>query len=388
MTRRTFEPTIDEPSTETSGQTGTRGFAGDREGVGRRRFLATAGVAVGGTAALGGCLGETEAAEETITVTDHVGREVTVPYPVESMVLLDDTYYWAAKLLGVQDRVVGTDGSFDEAFPELQDKPDTGWWRDPNFEQIAELDPQVLVTRGGSEGARERIEEYAETLEPFDVSVVAVDVTELRLDDMRLLAKLLDKEAQLDDFLEWKNDQLARVTDEVETIPDDERPLVYCETDHEEWAARYTRSIDVAGGRNVLTEMLGEDELYTGLRRTVDAEFVLEQDPDVIVLEDSGSPPYVTGYDVTDPDGALELRDQFAGRPAVDELTAVETDRIHAINFKVLHSEQSWLGVLYLAKTFHPDRFADFDPVAVHREYLEDWLDAPYQGTYYVPEPE
>lgn len=369
--------------------------------VGRRTLLANAGAAVGLTTAIAGCLGGEENSSdavgasddsdddrttpETITITDHVGREVTVPYPIESMILIDSRMYWAAKLLGVQDRVLGTAGPTD-AFPELQEKPvAAAYWRKPNFEQIAELDPQVLIARGGRDGARERIEEYAQKLAPFDIAVVAIEVAELELDDVTLFAELLDKENELDEFLDWKDEQLSRVADVVDEVPADQRPKVYCETDHGEWQARYTRSIEAAGGRNVLEEMLDEESLYSGLRQTAQGEFVLEQDPDVVLLEDSGSPPYVTGYEVTDPEGALELRDQFVSRPVVNEFTAVEDGDIHTINYKVLHGEKAWLGVLYMAKAFYPDRLADLDPGAIHREYLEDWLDAPYQGTYFVP---
>lgn len=334
---------------------------------------------------LGGCLEETEAATETITVTDDVGREVTAPHPLERIALLQSRLYWAVRLLGIQDRVVGTAGPTD-AYPRLQEKPAVGWWREPNVEQIAELEPQALVTLWSGGNAKSSIDEIADALAPFDVEVVAINLGALQLDNVRLFGRLVGMESDLEPFLDWRAEKLAAVRGGVDEMEDAERPSVYYEADTDEWLARHEPPIHAAGGRNMIADELSDADVEQGTDFQVDAEYVFQEDPDVILLEDTPSPPRVMGYEAADSAGALEKREEFASRPGVSDLTAVRNDRVYVMDYRVLRAHKSWLGTLYLAKTLHPDRFADLDPVAVHHEFWEDWLDVPYQGTYFVPE--
>lgn len=351
--------------------------------VGRRKLLANAG-AVAGAAVFGGCLGDTETASETITVTDTFGREVTVPYPVESLVLLNTRLNWAARLLGIQDRVLAVAG-LTEAFPELDEKPEAGWYREPDYELIADLEPQVLVTQWTGSGAEEAIERMVEKMDPFGIEVVVIDTDGLQLDGAKTFAQLFGKEDEIDEFLDWTDEQVTNVESEVRDLPADRRPTVYCEPQHAEWEARVARPIDLAGGRNVLWEAFDEDEVRSGDAKSLGAEFVYEQDPEMILIDDAGGPPVTTGYDVTDPSDALRMREEFMTRSRATDLSAVKAGNVHTIDFKVLRGEMAWAGVSYLAKLLHPDRFPDLDPEAIHAEYYEDWLDVPFQGEYVVP---
>ncbi|WP_255193630.1 ABC transporter substrate-binding protein [Natronobeatus ordinarius] len=360
--------------------------------VTRRRLLATGGATLGAGIGIAGCVGLDDAADEsrtasheTITVTDHVGRTVTVSQPVEELVLLNTRLYWAATLLGIEDRVLATTGETEE-FPSLADKPGAGWWRDPNVEQIIELDPEVLVTRWTGEGAREEIDALASKLEPFDIDVVAIELDGLQLDGARLFGQLVGKADELDDFLEWTHTQVHQVKNRLEEIPATDRPLVYCENQHGDWEGVYAGTVHIAGGRNLLESVVDDlHELRIGTTKTLDREYVIEQDPEFVLIDDSGGPPVTTGYEVDDPADALALREEFMQRSGTEHLSAVQTDEVHTVEFKTLRGEKAWLGVLYLAKLFHPDRFDDLDPVSVHREYLEEWLGVPHRGVYLAP---
>ena len=51
----------------------------------------------------------------------------------------------------------------------------------------------------------------------------------------------------------------------------------------------------------------------------------------------------------------------------------------------------SALGYAYLAKWLHPDLFKDFDPQAIHQEYLTRFMGIDYDldehGVFVYPEP-
>jgi iron complex transport system substrate-binding protein len=40
------------------------------------------------------------------------------------------------------------------------------------------------------------------------------------------------------------------------------------------------------------------------------------------------------------------------------------------------------IGVAYMARWLHPDLFKQIDPETMHKEYLEQFQDIPYQGRF------
>lgn len=44
------------------------------------------------------------------------------------------------------------------------------------------------------------------------------------------------------------------------------------------------------------------------------------------------------------------------------------------------------IGISYCAKWFYPEQFDEMDPQELHKEYLEEWLGAPYQGVWAYPQ--
>jgi iron complex transport system substrate-binding protein len=90
----------------------------------------------------------TQTESKQVTVTDVLGRIVTLPYPVKTCVVTDDNVAEPVQLIGVADRVIGIEGSIPERgyFPEMSDKPIIGnQWRGLNYELIAELKPDVVI---------------------------------------------------------------------------------------------------------------------------------------------------------------------------------------------------------------------------------------------------
>ncbi|MFC7046077.1 ABC transporter substrate-binding protein [Halobacteriaceae archaeon GCM10025711] len=373
----------------------------------RRSFLKAA--SIGATATLAGCLGgnagtnattterstetSTRTTEEettteqpdTITVTDYYGREVTVSYPVESMATLNPHVYWAVKVLGVEDTLVAATGGEMEAYPTLAEAPDVGWYRDPNVEKIAELSPDVLITHWRGPKPEAELAKLQDKLSAFDTAVVGIEIAGMELENMKLLAKLYGKEGELDPFFEWREEKLSLVEEKVADIPDDEKQTVFFESDSDMWTAKHDLPISVAGGNNVMTQFASEEEMQRRREVPVGQEKIMTVDPDFILLEDTPGPPRVTGYAAADDGPAESYFQEFLDRPGVDELSAVQNDRVHVVDYKLLSAEKSWLGALYLGKLFYPDRFSDVDPAAVHEEYYTKWIGSDYQGTYLYP---
>ena len=115
-----------------------------------------------------------EAAAGSVTVTDDSGQELTIDLPVESVVPTDSgpfTVLAAFDKLGI---VTGTHQSVvdDPLFAQLQDKPVIASWSEINYEMLAELAPQVVISSMESHGY---ISEN-ENLKSFDIKDVKVDL--------------------------------------------------------------------------------------------------------------------------------------------------------------------------------------------------------------------
>ena len=102
--------------------------------------------------------GQTTAAQETtaettgeITITDQIGREVTLEAPAEKIV---SAYYLSSSLLialGAEDKVVGiemkadTRGLYKLAAPQFLDLPAVGSGKGINVEETAALEPDLVI---------------------------------------------------------------------------------------------------------------------------------------------------------------------------------------------------------------------------------------------------
>ena len=150
--------------------------------------------------ALTGCGKETaEQAKgaDTITVTDSIGREVTVPYPLTRVVVSNAYNAELINAVGALDTVVGVDNYIfnDEAGFKGKFKRDQVIGANQgnlNYEKIIELQPQALILTGNGGW-----EDAAEKLEKFGIAVIVVDAYYTRefQDNCMLIGKRLHQAA-------------------------------------------------------------------------------------------------------------------------------------------------------------------------------------------------
>lgn len=321
-----------------------------------------------------------------ITITDYVGRTVTIPQPVERIVLLQHHLYWVVRLLGAQDKVVGRAKFGGTEYPQIMKKSVAGWWQQPNYEKIAELNPQVVITFWPNPNARGAINEMAEKLESFHIKVVALRTTGMRIKQIETFARILGKEQELAPFLSWRKAKLSQVEKDVSGLGKDKQVRVYNEPDFRgPWTTRLDRVIEFAGGYNIANEIFPSraQALKESIEREVNPEWVIEKDPEVVILGDW--PPRATGYHATDAGDAEKMINQFCQRPGTKFISACINHRVYVIDYKVLAASKSWIGALYLAKILYPNLFEDLDPEEIHRRFYEDWLGINYQGIYVYP---
>jgi iron complex transport system substrate-binding protein len=113
--------------------------------------------------------------------------------------------------------------------PELADTVVVGTQEEPNYEKIAELNPDVVIAL--SAGYPPEPAEIEKKLEPFGIPVVGLDFyrTEVWFQEMEKLGKMMGKEAEATEYAEYFAGYYEKINDTLATIPDAEKKKVYFE---------------------------------------------------------------------------------------------------------------------------------------------------------------
>jgi len=327
--------------------------------------------------------GEQAVQESTITVTDTAGREVTLPYPVDSIVVSDDNQAELVKLLGAAKKVVGIEGSIRERgyYPEMSDKPVTGnQWRGLNYEKIAELNPDIVILLGHAPGAAAT--PVIEELHKIGVETLCVDTItpEQRVRSIELLGKIFGREQRAQAYLKWREDILGRLQASLKGLDEQEKRTVL----FRDIAFRGTfgkgypmnQTLEMAGLTNIF-DFPGNKE--------VGPESVVTKNPDIILLGDWES-KFVGYHIATCSQAEKAVQGELEKRPELENTAAAQNSQVFVINY-MLTGTRGDIGSLYLAKAAYPERLKDIDPVAIQKKYFEEWLGVAYQGIWFCPQP-
>ena len=324
--------------------------------------------------------------ELTIVCDPPYGKDVTIHKPVKRIVVL---LPWCAEYLQVLnavDMVVGGSNTFARrplSFPKLSKLPDVGKASDPDCEEILNLNPDIVFQIGMWSP------ELEDKLEGTDIKVVRLDfyiASSLR-ENLKKLGYILDRKKEAEEFIDFYEGHLDAINKRVETLSEDDKPRVYIEgcKKYVTSSKKSTGSHDLcilAGGRNIAYD----GEKFIG--PDVDPEWVLEQNPDVIIK--SISSYYLTcGYDKGgDPSDMKALRDSILDRPELAKVYAVKNKKVYVICWDIEQTAY-FVGASYYAKWLHPDLFEDLDPQAIHQEYIDRFrhinFDVKKQGVFVYP---
>jgi iron complex transport system substrate-binding protein len=319
-----------------------------------------------------------------VTIRDATGKEIVVPGGPRRVVVLNTDAAEAMRLLRIpEDVIVGVGDTVKEhSYLGLGGKPSVGKWMKPDLEKIVELGPQVVVTYG--KWPDQKLEEK---LEPLGIRVVRLDFYQPATYDAELLslAKVFGKEKRAREFLRWKDAKIALLADHLKGMGEAQKVKVYgawykvVETG--QWKAygqdtAVHQGVEMAGGMHISRELKGYPE--------VSAEWVLTQNPEVVVLgllEDQG-----LGYRAADYSQASKLREAALADKVIAKTAAGQKGRVYLISTRLMGGDKTYLGALYLAKWFYPDRFRDVVPEGALKEYFQ-WLGVPFAGKWAYPEP-
>ena len=320
--------------------------------------------------------------EKEITLVDTADKIVTVDMPVERVVALSAGVIETMRLLNAADKIVGVYKSVvtkeDIFFPEFSEYPIAGS-KDP--ESIIALHPDVVFLYPGSS-----YDKTSDVLESSDITVIRVYFykPESYVDETKKFGYIFGKRERAEEYLDFYEEGYMNIIRErVEKLSEEDKPKVYFEWNKPYQTcgikSGYHQKVLAAGGNNIFSHLL------VGIA-TVDPEEIINRDPEIIVK-------WYKGFRNWEPHDANELkkiRNELMERPVLERVSAVEDEKVYVITNTVTRGGFC-IGIGYMAKWFHPELFSDFDPQAIHQEYLTRFqgldIDLEEYGVFVHPEP-
>ena len=279
---------------------------------------------------------------QTTTITDQAGREVILEIPAQRIV---SCYYISTAsllALGAEDQLVGIEMKADSrrlyqlAAPQIIDLPAVGSGKGVNVEEIASIQPDVVILPV-------KLVAEAESLELLGIPVVIVDPETLEgyRECVRLLGEIAGTEAQASALLGYYDEKYAEIS---ALTADVEHPLVYMSS-----GAGYLRTypsgmyqhalIEAAGGINVAGDLEGATQA------DISAEQLVAWNPQYMFI--------VADADYT-PKDVLE-------DSQLSTLDAVKNENIYEFPSDIeawdYPTPSSILGLMYLTHILHPDLY-------------------------------
>ena len=312
----------------------------------------------------------------------HTEEPVTVPMPIESLAALGGSYGpYTVCAMGETDKIVavGTSGKKRGEIRDLiEDIPAVGSTKVWDMEMILELNPDIVLAYACYD-----FSEYRETLDAAGIPLVQMDFhkPEKYSNEISNLGWMLKKQERAEELISFEQQHLGLIEERVKDLSDEQKPRVYAEgyRDYQySSASSISYSISPCGGIDIFDEIEGTVD--------IDPEEVIIRDPEVIIKVTAIWYMSDSGYDATGTGQMEEKRDDIMSRPAWDDIDAVENERVYIITTDAASVHPSIFNS-YVAKWLHPDLFEDMDPVAIHEEWLQEFLGVEFKGVYAYPPP-
>ena len=351
-------------------------------------------------------------ASETVSITDIAGRTVDVNVPVKKMILgegrflptlgildREDPVRWVAGMMGEYKRYDPAGYTqYAERFPQLGDVPliGRGSARSFSLERAITLSPDVAVFGLGSgHGPGARHKDILDRLKAAGIPVVVLD---FRMDpivntakSIKLLGRLMGREAEAAEFLSFYENQLSVVRERLKDV--DRKPSVFMEIHVGLRSGCCTamgrgmmgKFIDWAGGKNLVGTKI------PGTHGTVNLEYLLVNQPDVYIGTAIGSVAtaqkfpkrIVLGAGAPAKLARQSLRRAMA-RTGIQELKSVAQGRTHALWHHFYNTPMNVAAVQAMAKWLHPKKFSYLSPRRTLEEYFARFQPVSLNGVYWT----
>lgn len=286
-----------------------------------------------------------EAAEDTITVVDGLGKTVVLKKNPQRVVCLYTSYLDLWDLAG--GRVVGRPDSKENVPEAAKDAETLGSYLKPNVEKILALQPDLVILTSGVSGQVELIP----ILERNGISHLALEYTNFD-DYLNILNIFTDLTGKKELYQAYGLEVKSRVDDIISRVPKDKKPSVLLLLSSSQNVS--ARLPDSAVG-DMLQDLGAVNIAYDPNMKAEDMEIfsmekVIEKDPDFIFVQTMGDVAQSTA----------RVKEDIEGNPAWGYLTAVKEGRYIYLPkelFLFKANDRYAEAYEYLARLLYPEAF-------------------------------
>ncbi len=275
-----------------------------------------------------------------LTLTDQLGRMVTVNKVPERIVSLSPSNTEILFALGLRDKVVGVTDYCDYP-PEAKNIASTGDYSTPNIEQIIALSPDLILA--------DSIQEYygiIPELEKYNLTVFGLDPKNLNdvLVSIALVGEITGATEAATELVSQMQNQIDKISGKIKDLTADQKPGVYYVVWHDPIMVAGSETLEhefirLAGGIN----LGGSNGSYYDLT----LEAIIEANPDVIIVSSDMATDATLKY--------VLAESRLAGTSALQNNRVLGVDT----NLSGRPGPRIVQGLLEFAKCMHPELFAD-----------------------------
>ena len=318
-----------------------------------------------------------EAAPETITVTDHADKQVEVPADIQRIAVCD--IYPLPSVLAVffdsADKIVGMpeasmtaaqNGLLGQLYPEILNA-DTGYYdgQTVNLEELAKLEPDVVFYSASSTEIGDQLTNAGFAAVGISVNKWDYNCIETLNNWISLLSQMFPDSDKAAIVEKKSNEMYDMVQERVKDIPDEERANAFFLFQYSDTTLLTSGQqffgqwwADAIGAKNVATELSTDNSV------AVNMEQVYEWNPDLI---------FMTNFNTYYPDDLYNNTVEGYDWSAVK---AVQDKRVFKMPLGMYRSYTPGVDcpvtLLWMAKTAYPEKFEDVDVIAEAKAYYKE----------------
>jgi iron complex transport system substrate-binding protein len=322
---------------------------------------------------------------EGMTITDALGRTVTIPGDPEKFAAIGPGGLRLYCYVGDTSKLVGIERiekTWDDyagrpymlANQDLLDLPvvgEGGPTAAPDTEKLVSLGPDVIFTLYNWE-----IADVNDLQEKTGIPVVALSYGPAEVFDeesyqsLRLIGQVTGREERAEELINYSESLKADLAARTENIPNEDKPTVYigavcyyATKGIQSTAANYTL-FKAVNARNIIDE----DSANSGITgfSFIDKEYLLELDPDIIILDSAGLGLVQADYE--------KFPEYYKG------LSAFKNGNVYMqlpYNNYYTNIETALADAYYIGKVLYPDEFSDVDVGEKYDEISTEFLGVP-----------
>ena len=295
---------------------------------------------------------------KTKIVTNLDGTKIEVPTNVERVAALFGPSYEKLYILNAEDKIVAAGDFHKDGWPwsnviykKLNDIVGIeNAHSDLNIEDLLKYDPQVVFYFPNPDAVG-AINQSGMTAIPMASTGKFEDTKNV----LNLYADILGGESVkiAQKYAKYFDEKVKMVTDITSKIPEEERPKAYFSNQEILWTAGkksdLVELIELAGGNCVHKDIDG------GSKNEISIDQLLDWNPDHIFVDHAGSSGNASAEDVIK---------EMLNDDRYQQINAVKNNNVHISPTGVFFwdsGQQKILMLMWMAKSLHPDEFADLD---------------------------